>query len=396
MTTARLLSLEWALHWDSAVGRHVDRYFAPKANLWRDFFPGRCAQGLTDLQPGDVYTETMAPGDLIETRDANLVAIFRPDQFTGPGGLQPRAGRFYPRGFTPGVAATYKGDMRPFRFLGQQENTLLGDYNHPLAGRVLELAVQVVECLGESAQRGGRAQDYTQLLADNGPGMQIPYEDLTTDFFAGQPFARADERDDALFYQQTRLVHHLDAACRAQVTDIYRRLLQPEMRVLDLMSSWTSYLPEDIPNLQVTGLGMNRDELEHNPALTTRLVHDLNTDPRLPLLDREFDLVICTASIEYLTRPFEVMAEAARVLKPGGMLAVTFSNRWFPPKAIQLWSELHPYERLGLVLAYFLRDNHFSGIHTETLHGLLRPADDPHAANLPFSDPLFAVWAHKR
>ncbi len=35
-------------------------------------------------------------------------------------------------------------------------------------------------------------------------------------------------------------------------------------------------------------------------------------------------------------RPLEVFAEIVRVLKPGGVLAVTFSNRWFPPKVIKL------------------------------------------------------------
>ena len=35
---------------------------------------------------------------------------------------------------------------------------------------------------------------------------------------------------------------------------------------------------------------------------------------------------------------------------------MTFSDRWFPTKAIELWSELHPFERMGLVLDYFFTD----------------------------------------
>jgi len=51
-----------------------------------------------------------------------------------------------------------------------------------------------------------------------------------------------------------------------------------------------------------------------------------------------------TVSVEYLTRPFDVFAEAARVLKPGGVCAATFSNRGFPPKVIWVWPVLHEFE----------------------------------------------------
>ncbi|HAN56037.1 MAG TPA: hypothetical protein DCQ77_07565 [Betaproteobacteria bacterium] len=43
------------------------------------------------------------------------------------------------------------------------------------------------------------------------------------------------------------------------------------------------------------------------------------------------------------------LAELQRVLKPGGRLIVTFSNRYFPPKVIHLWKNLYPTERLGWV-----------------------------------------------
>ena len=37
------------------------------------------------------------------------------------------------------------------------------------------------------------------------------------------------------------------------------------------------------------------------------------------------------------------------MLRPGGRFIVTFSDRWFPPKAIRVWTRLH------LVLDYFRR-----------------------------------------
>ncbi len=48
------------------------------------------------------------------------------------------------------------------------------------------------------------------------------------------------------------------------------------------------------------------------------IVHDLNEDPLLPFAAELYDAVVCTASIEYLTRPFKVFREVCRVLKPGG------------------------------------------------------------------------------
>lgn len=94
---------------------------------------------------------------------------------------------------------------------------------------------------------------------------------------------------------------------------------------------------------------MNAAEMADNAQLDARIVHDLNHDPTLPFADASFDTIVNTVSFEYLTQPMVVLAELRRVLKPGGRLIVTFSNRYFPPKAIHLWKNLHPTERLGWV-----------------------------------------------
>jgi SAM-dependent methyltransferase len=140
---------------------------------------------------------------------------------------------------------------------------------------------------------------------------------------------------------------------------------------------------------------MNAEELAANPRLTARVVQDLNVSPELPWHDDSFDCVVNTASIEYLTRPLEVVGEVRRVLRPGGVFAVSFSDRWFPSKAIRVWSELHPFERLGLVLSLLLQAG-FGDLQTETLRGVKRPDDDRHIGQRNFSDPLFAVRGRKR
>lgn len=169
------------------------------------------------------------------------------------------------------------------------------------------------------------------------------------------------------------------------------------MRVPDLMSSWTSHLSETgdgMKDVEVIGVGLNRTELERNRVLSQCIVHDLNSEPGLPLPADHFDLAVCTASVEYLTHPIEVFRDVARTLKPGALLVVTFSERWFPTKVIALWEELHPFERLGLVIDYF-RLAGFEEIGSESIRGLPRPQDDQHADRLAFADPVFAVWGHK-
>lgn len=140
---------------------------------------------------------------------------------------------------------------------------------------------------------------------------------------------------------------------------------------------------------------MNAEELAANPILAERVVQDLNAEPTLPFTDGSFDAVVCTVSVEYLTRPFEVFREVSRVLRPGGIFLITFSNRWFPPKAILLWEGIHELERPALVLEYFLESGGFTDLETWSLRGLPRPADDKYAEQLALSDPIYGVWGRR-
>src|SRR5262245_53526312 len=137
-------------------------------------------------------------------------------------------------------------------------------------------------------------------------------------------FDRSDEQDDASFYSFPRYVTHIDDGAIAAVGALYEELLLTG-EVLDLMSSWVSHFRE--PPHALTVLGMNADELAANPQARAWVVHDLNVDPRLPFDDDSFDHATCCVSVDYLTRPIEVFADIARVVRPGGLFVVTFSNR---------------------------------------------------------------------
>jgi SAM-dependent methyltransferase len=166
-------------------------------------------------------------------------------------------------------------------------------------------------------------------------------------------FRRMDESPDTDFYREPRFVTHIDDATIAALTDVYRELIPHNSRVLDLMSSWISHLPPDVPYDRVTGLGLNRQELERNPRLTDFVIHDLNATPELPFPDESLDAVVNAVSIQYLTSPVEVFASIRRVLKPGGIHIVATSHRLFPTKAVAVWQSIEPEERLRLIGAYF-------------------------------------------
>lgn len=202
-------------------------------------------------------------------------------------------------------------------------------------------------------------------------------------------FDRDDPSNDEAFYRPLRLVTHIDDGAVAAVGALYSELgvdgsaTHPQ-RVLDLMSSWVSHLRSTPDELVV--LGMNAAELEANPMASERVVQDLNLDPTLPFADRSFNAVLCCVSIDYLTRPVEVLAEAARVLRPGAPLVLTFSNRCFPTKAIHGWLSTDEAGRCAIVAEYVRRSGGFGEPEVS-----IRTPIDPRYRG----DPLYAVVARR-
>ncbi len=195
-------------------------------------------------------------------------------------------------------------------------------------------------------------------------------------------FSRQDEADDANFYAMPRMVIHLDDKAVSLIHDIARRHMPPvQVRVLDLMSSFRSHLPEDHPYREVIGLGMNLPEMQANPQLNHSLVQDLNKYPQLPFSPGYFDVVINTASIQYLTQPVAVYREVARVLRPAGVSIVIFSDRMFPTKAVRVWREGDDEDHISLVQEYHRLAGGFSNVQVERYPGgsssWFRSAQDP-------------------
>ena len=186
-------------------------------------------------------------------------------------------------------------------------------------------------------------------------------------------FARDDNGDDRDFYAPPRLVTHIDERATAALTRYYAETISPDAVVLDLMSSWVSHLPPDLSTREVIGHGMNATELDANPRLDRWFIRDLNRDPVLPLSDAVVDAVLCCVGVQYLTRPLEVFAEVRRILRPGGRVIVSFSNRCFPTKAVRIWRSLDEAGQAGLIATYLER----SGFTTIAAHRLAGGGSDP-------------------
>ncbi len=398
ITPESLASIEFSLKWEKNGIKHEDRYYAHRVNLWRDILPPRIRDEVMGASAGDRIAQSFGPGEIItppSQREIHRVAHKDIDGLLIDGTAhRPRYGRFHPRGILHGPSGVYRGNIEPFRCSAVANHGIEADFNHPLAGIDLTLEARIADVREKFEEHGGSLNDWAEQVT-TGPGMQARYNGEPTDFFAPEAFDRGDTADDRHFYRKPRFVQHIDTRAIETIRALYGRLIPEGSRVLDLMSSWTSHLPDELETRSVDGLGLNADELAANRRLTRQVVQDLNRETRLPFDDDAFDAAVCTVSVEYLTRPFEVFDELARVLAPGGCFVVTFSNRWFPTKAIRVWTELHPFERMGLVREYFSRNGRFVDLETFSSQGWPRPDDDKYAGQMLFSDPVFAVWGRR-
>jgi SAM-dependent methyltransferase len=246
-----------------------------------------------------------------------------------------------------------------------------------IASEIAESTAEVGNCNRVQLQSSATAIGDAKIFDRSAQHTSMPNINLPAN-----AFRRMDEAPDEVFYRSPRLVTHIDNAAIAAVTQVYRESLPPDGAILDLMSSWISHLPPEIAYRRVVGLGMNATELSNNPRLESFVVHDLNLEPQLPFESGEFDAASICVSVDYLIKPVEVLRDLARVLKPGGVVVITFSNRCFPSKAVLVWHSLDDAGRIKLVEEYLLETGAWSEIR-----GVDR------SPNPGRSDPLFVVSA---
>lgn len=218
------------------------------------------------------------------------------------------------------------------------------------------------------------------------------YASLIT--YSRQDFQRADSSPDAHFYVSPRFVQHIDEGAIAALKSYYGNVIKEGTSIVDLCSSWTSHLPEELKGKlgSAVGYGLNGEEMRENGWLTGFWVRDLNAQTgdgeggRLlrEIEDGTVDVVICNVSIDYLLQPVVVLEEVKRVLKVGGTAHMAFSNRCFPTKVIGRWLRMTDQERRVWVGGYFWAVGGFEGVEDVILKD-----------GKGWGDPLFVVRARK-
>ncbi|GAB7358148.1 hypothetical protein MBLNU230_g0306t1 [Neophaeotheca triangularis] len=186
--------------------------------------------------------------------------------------------------------------------------------------------------------------------------------------YSPSDFSRQDPSSDDSFYSSPRFVTHIDDAAIASLREYYHANLPRKGRILDFCSSWVSHYPPEVERaaesgeLQVMGMGMNKKELDANEVLNSgRMLVDLNVkanvaaaleEAGVELEEGGLDASTCVVSIDYLTKPVEVLSSLREATRQGGSVHLAISNRCFPTKAVGRWLRVEEEERLAMVGDY--------------------------------------------
>ncbi|MFH0911030.1 MAG: class I SAM-dependent methyltransferase [Planctomycetota bacterium] len=169
-------------------------------------------------------------------------------------------------------------------------------------------------------------------------------------------YARGREKKRALSY---RLRRRADEVCRA----LERHGPGPIRDILDLGSAegrMLKRLSERFPRARCVGLERGAELAALGRALFPELDILLGDAQNLPFPDASFDAVTAAAVIEHVPEPGAMVAEAARVLRPAGVVVLTSP---------------HPFwERIATKLGLLADDQHTRLMNLGELSALAREA----------------------
>ena len=160
---------------------------------------------------------------------------------------------------------------------------------------------------------------------------------------------KLDESNDEEFYSEPKFVYHLDSNFRQYLSQVYKDEIDEYSTVLDLMSSWDSYLPKENTYQKVIGHGLNKKELERNNILDSFWVQNFNLNQDIRLENGSIDYCLMVAAWQYLQYPENLTKEISRILSDKGKIIVSFSNRAFWHKAPNIWTTSTEDERVQYV-----------------------------------------------
>jgi len=287
------------------------------------------------LRVGQNVSVTLPPEQGYGQRNEQLVVSIPAAQvpYGLQEGMQVMLGTTIPGQKVPATVTTIKED-----------GSAVVDANPPLAGKTLLFDIKLVGFKEPMEMIGWQGKKLDVPIANSNSRVSKAFQNFQWPAawpYKDSDFRRQDESSDGGFYNEPRFVAHIDDNAIAAIRNFYGlqfALASPgEYSVLDICSSWISHYPEDLQARRVAITGMVEQELAANKQATEYVVKDLNEDPKLPFGDNEFDFVTNVVSVDYLNKPREIFKEIHRVMKPGGVAIMSFSNRCFPHKAIAMW-----------------------------------------------------------
>jgi len=147
----------------------------------------------------------------------------------------------------------------------------------------------------------------------------------------------------------------------------YGFYLRDGMAVLEFGAAENSYLPKDLKLSSHVGVSASKTLMENNPDLTDSIVVDLNNVIEESVIDSEdvrklgansFDAIIMSNTIDFLTSPREVYRSAWTLLKPGGIMMVSFSTKdayvdKFERAQTKMWRDMNDDQHMWIAGSFF-------------------------------------------
>ncbi|WP_419788316.1 methyltransferase domain-containing protein [Pseudodesulfovibrio sp.] len=345
-------ALEFSVSWEKDGIRHEERYIGRKFNPVNDIFPQGMREALEGMSTGQSVTLPYEPRYCIPRfRESKVLhlplrRLRKKDIHAQP--IIPRTGRFYPQGHIDGLLDVYPDTLTPFRLVGLEDDAFIADLNHPLA--LIPITIEARIQYLEQRDRGtyGSLTHWREATCDWGPGMQTRYKGRPTDFFTPDFFNRQNENE-------TRPIPPMpDAKARENMETVRNRLISPGMKVLDITAE-------------------------------------------CPLASGSFDAAVAVQTFEYEQQPEDLLQNVADRLQPGAPVIIFFTDQWDSASVLRGWTDLHQFERMGLVLEYLRRAGLDFKAGTVSIRNDWRPKDDPRFIETRgVSDPVYAVYGYKR
>jgi len=344
-------ALEFSIKWKKDGVHHEEWFLGRKFNAVNDIFPRGMREALEGKGEGDSVTLTYEPRYCIPRHKASNVLELPLDRLRKKSVLGrdiiPRLGRFYPQGHINGLLDIYPDTLTPFRLIGLTDTHFTADRNHPLATVPITITVTIQYAEERDTSTYGSLTHWRETTCDWGPGMQMMHDKHPTDFF-----------QDGFFDQQSAPTESFtppapDAKALANLKELCGRHITPDMQVLDFSHG--------------------------------------------TMADGEYDAAICLLGIEYLANPLAMFQDVSDKIRPGSPVAVGFSNHYNASHVIDGWTQLHEFERSGLVLEYLRQAGLDAKAQSYSMRNDWRDKSDPlFVETKGVSAPVFVVVGHKR